>query len=97
MNTFVPMASVVLKGVLAGTAALARGEHEDMAVLWVYRDYDGHWRVRQEGSEIEATFDRREDALGFARAAGQAWGSYRLFIQLRDGRVTEELFNLGRH
>jgi hypothetical protein len=68
---------------------------DDAPVLWVFRDYEGRWCVRTEGGETEAVFTGREKALDFAREHGRAAGSYRLFVQLRDGRVTQELFNLG--
>lgn len=69
--------------------------NEDTAVLWVFRDYAGRWCVRMEGGDIEATFVARERALAFARATGEDWGSYRLFFALKDGRIAEEVFNLG--
>lgn len=65
------------------------------AVLWVYRDYGDRWCVREEGGKFEAAFGSREKAAACARAAGHAAGSYRLFLQLKDGRVTEEHFNLA--
>ena len=64
------------------------------AALWVYRDYEGRWCVRQEGGGFESAFAGRDRALACARAAGRATGSYRLFLQLSDGRVIEESFNL---
>lgn len=68
-------------------------EHRPRAVLWVYRDYDGRWCVRQEGGRFEAAFTGRDKAVACARAAGHATGSYRLFLMLKDGRVIEEHFN----
>lgn len=65
------------------------------AVLWVFRDYRGRWCVRMEGGVVEAEFLNRNEALTFARVAGRADGSYRLFLELNDGRVTQEFFNLG--
>jgi hypothetical protein len=62
-------------------------------VLWVYRDYENRWCVRREGAKGEDVFMSRERALAFAREIGQAAGSYRLLIELRDGRVTQELLN----
>jgi hypothetical protein len=73
-------------------------KRETTVVLWVFRDYDDLWCVRKEGGDIEATFTAREDALAFARRTGAVWGAYRLFIELKDGRVTREIFNPGgRH
>jgi hypothetical protein len=33
----------------------------------------------KEGSDLEVSFARREDAFALARATGRAWGSCRLF------------------
>jgi hypothetical protein len=74
-------------------AAQTAPEHRPMAVLWVYRDYDNRWCVRQEGGKFEAAFPGRDKAVACARAAGHAAGSYRLFLMLKDGRVIEEHFN----
>src|SRR6185503_14485552 len=74
-------------------AAQAAPDLRPVAVLWVYRDYDNRWCVRQEGGKFEAAFTGRDKAVACARAAGHAAGSYRLFLQLKDGRVTEEHFN----
>jgi hypothetical protein len=63
------------------------------AVLWVYYAYDGRWCVREEGGKLEAAFTSRDKAAACARAAGHAAGTYRLFLQLKDGRVIEEFFN----
>jgi hypothetical protein len=64
-------------------------------VLWVFRDYENRWCVRQEGGASEAAFLSRDKAVAYARQTGLAWGSYRLFIELRDGRVAQELLNLA--
>lgn len=68
----------------------------DTLVLWAFHDYGGRWRVRQEGHGLDVFFDDRLEAIDFARAHGKAWGSYRLFFQLRNGSVAQEFFNLGR-
>lgn len=78
-------------------AATPRRPTRTTLVLWVFRDYDAHWCVRREGREDIDTFAGRDAALDRARALGRAHGSYRLYFQLRDGRVTEELFNTGGH
>ena len=62
------------------------------AVLWVYRDYEERWCVRKEGGDVERAFANRLTALEFARTLGMAAGSYRIFIELKDGRVVEEHF-----
>ncbi len=62
-------------------------------VLWVFRDLEDHWCVRQEGGRTE-TFASRDKAAEFARLTGRVWGPYRLFLELKDGRVAQELFNL---
>jgi hypothetical protein len=64
-------------------------------VMWVFRDYDARWCVRREGGKSVNTFARRDDALAHARRLGLEHGSYRMFFQLKDGRITEELFNAG--
>lgn len=74
-------------------AAQAAPTPRATAVLWVYRDYDNRWCVRQEGGKFEAAFAGRDKAVACARAAGLAAGSYCLFLLLKDGRVTEEHFN----
>lgn len=74
-------------------AAQAAPAPRTTAVLWVYRDYDNRWCVRQEGGSFEAAFAGRDKAVACARAAGHATGSYRLFLLLKDGRVIEEHFN----
>lgn len=81
-------------GVQSAGAALRAGGG-NTAVLWVFRDHDDRWCVRKEGGDIDAAFRGREEALDFARRAGRGQGSYRLFFQLRDGRITQELFRLG--
>jgi hypothetical protein len=68
--------------------------NEGAIVLWVYRDYGRNWCVRKEGGALAAAFSSRKKALAVARTVGEAWGSYHLFLQLDDGRVTEEFFNL---
>ncbi len=66
------------------------------AVIWVYRDYDDRWCVRREGSDEEASCVSRLRAVEFARTLGMAAGSYRIFLELRDGRVIEEHFGTRR-
>lgn len=63
-------------------------------VLWVFRNYDDRWCVHLEGGGATA-YGRRDEAIELARLCGRAWGSYRLYLQLKDGRVTQELYNLG--
>jgi len=86
----------VLQRVLATPPQPREAARPRLAVLWVYRDYDGRWCVREEGGSFAAAFSNRERAAACARAAGRAAGSYRLFLQLNAGRVTEELFNPAR-
>lgn len=59
-------------------------------VVWVFRDEDDHWCVREEGGRIE-TFATRERALAFARTAGHVGGAYRLFAEGADGRFVQEI------
>ena len=68
---------------------------DNTVIFWVFRDYHDQWCVRKEGGEIEASFSSRKDAMGFARKTAEAWGSYTLYIQLKDGRITKELCNLA--
>jgi len=74
-------------------AVRAAPERRPAAALWVYRDYDNRWCVREEGGKFEAVFAGRDKAVACARAAGHAAGAYRLFLLLKDGRVIEEHFN----
>ena len=74
-------------------APQAADAHRPAVVLWVYRDSDNRWCVRQEGGKFEAVFTGRDKAAACARAAGHAAGSYRLYLTLKDGRVIEEHFN----
>lgn len=64
------------------------------AVLWVFRDYEDRWCVRREGANGVKSYSCRSDARDAARLYGRAWGSYRIFLQLKDGRMAQELFNL---
>jgi hypothetical protein len=70
---------------------------DDIVVMWVFRNYQDNWCVRQEGGAIEASFAGRKDAIHFARSTAHSWGAYRLFIQLPDGRIARELCNIGCH
>ena len=63
-------------------------------VLWVFRDYEDRWCVRIEGEDGVREYPTRADAAAAARLYGSTWGSYRLYLQLKDGRVTTEMFNL---
>jgi predicted ABC-class ATPase len=72
-------------------------QEADTIVLWVFRDYEDRWCARKEGSKVEHAFASREEAAAAARATGRAWGSYRLFLELKDGRMLQEAFNLGLH
>lgn len=58
-------------------------------VVWVFRDQDDHWCVREEGGRIES-FATRDGAIDFARTAGHVGGAYRLFVEGADGRFTQE-------
>ena len=80
-----------LQGTLA-SGEIAKGP----MVIWAFHACDNFWCVRREGSDVEVTFASRAAALTFARKIGAAWGSYRLFFPLGDGRMTRELFNTDR-
>ena len=75
------------------SAADLIGASAQPVTLWVFRDLEDRWCVRQEGGRTE-TFTSRDKAVAFARLTGSVWGSYRLFLELKDGRVAQELFNL---
>ena len=77
----------------ARTPGRERGE--TAIVFWVYRDYEGGWWVRKEGGEITLRCVSRKEALTFARTLGERWGAYHLFFVLDDGRIAEEMVNLG--
>jgi hypothetical protein len=68
---------------------------ESLAVLWVFCDIHGNWCAREEGG-VTTSFATREAAIEFAQRLGRAWGAYRLFLELKDGRFTQELMNLSR-
>ena len=58
-------------------------------VLWVFRDRQDLWCVRQEGGRTE-TFIGRDIAVAFVRMAGEVLGPHRLFLEGADGRFTQE-------
>ena len=64
-------------------------------VLWVFHNYDNRWCVHLEGCNDAKAYGRRDEAIDAARRYGRGQGSYRLYLQLPDGRMTRELFNLG--
>lgn len=66
-------------------------------VIHVARDSgDGRrWTVRREGDGRTHRFIERGDAAAFARHLGQSAGAYRLFLELRDGRVVCEMLNVA--
>jgi hypothetical protein len=77
------------------TTTPLKGVHSDcMSVLWVFRDAHGNWCTREEGGATTG-FATREAAIEFAQHLGRAWGAYRLFLELKDGRFTQELLNLN--
>jgi hypothetical protein len=61
-------------------------------VLWVFRDVHSNWFVREEGGATSG-FATRDAAIEFARRLGGKLGAYRLFLELKDGRFTQELLN----
>lgn len=65
-------------------------------VLWVFQDYDGHWRCRKEGDASDLAYASRSDAVAAARSFGESRGAYRLYLQLTHGRFTMELLNIGK-
>lgn len=78
------------------TQAPLRGTSpESLTVLWVFRDVQGNWCAREEGGAT-TSFATRETAIEFAQRLGRAWGAYRLFLELKDGRFIQELMNLSR-
>jgi hypothetical protein len=90
----------VLSGDL--TPAMSRFELAEMidadlpgTVVWVFRDQDDHWCVREEGGRIES-FATRDLAVAFARTAGHVGGAYRLFVEGTDGRFAQECVDPDR-
>jgi hypothetical protein len=83
----------VIRSILANPPLLH--QEANTVVLWVFRNYEGRWCARKEGSRVEHVFASREEAVATARATGRASGSYRLFFELKDGRMVQEAFNLG--
>ncbi|MCA1941642.1 MAG: DUF2188 domain-containing protein [Caenispirillum bisanense] len=53
------------------------------------------WVVRREGDQRIHRFADRRTAADFARGLGQAAGAYRLFLELRDGRMMCEMLNVA--
>jgi hypothetical protein len=80
---------------LVRSSRRGRPHCKDTLVLWVFRDVHDRWWVREEAGGMESFADR-DSALDFARSTGRVWGSYRIFIELTDGRVMQEVLNLGR-
>ena len=62
------------------------------SVLWVFRDRQDLWCVRQEGGRTE-TFAGRDMAVAFVRMAGEVLGPHRLFLEGADGRFTQEFID----
>jgi hypothetical protein len=67
-----------------------------MPVFWVYADYEGRWCLRKEGGAIEAEFPSRRAAIIRLRELIEHAPSYRAFIAKADGRMIQEMRNLGR-
>ncbi|SOD96132.1 DUF2188 domain-containing protein [Caenispirillum bisanense] len=53
------------------------------------------WVVRREGDQRIHRFADRRTAADFARGLGRAAGAYRLFLELRDGRMMCEMLNVA--
>lgn len=62
------------------------------SVVWVFRDQDDLWCVRQEGGRTE-TFAARDKAVAYARTVGEVAGPHRLFLEGDDGRFTQEFID----
>jgi hypothetical protein len=88
----------VLSGDLSSPGTVSRLELAELvgvrppahgAVIWVFRDQDDRWCVRQEGGRVES-FAGRDQAVQFARRVGEVAGPYRLFLEGTDGRFVQE-------
>ncbi|GAA0596349.1 DUF2188 domain-containing protein [Caenispirillum bisanense] len=82
----------------AAPAAVAAGCRTP--VFHVVREPDGGdeaiaWAVRREGDPRTHRFPDRPAAADFARSQGRAAGGYRLFMELRDGRMMCEMLNVA--
>jgi hypothetical protein len=62
-------------------------------VLWVFRDADSRWRMRKEGETVDREYPSRDLAIADARRFVSDLRSYRLYLQLKDGRFVLELLN----
>ena len=62
-------------------------------VFWVFRDYRSKWQVRREGQEFDIAYSSRTQALEAARHAGSVFRTYRLYLELEDGRFMTEVTN----
>lgn len=71
----------------------ARRPNGGVPVLWVYQDIEGYWCLHREGDHNDLAYPSRRDALMAARLAGEETGSYRLHLQVDDGRFLLELLN----
>ena len=66
---------------------------DEAPVLWVFQGFDFRWRLRKEGGGYEAEYPSRHEAVLAARSLGGERGSYRLYLQLADGRFALEILN----
>lgn len=85
-----------MTAVPAAAAAIAPSRRS-APVIHVARDdaNTARWIVRREGDLRTHRFADRRQAADFARAIGRAAGGYRLFLELRDGRVLCEMLNVA--
>lgn len=62
-------------------------------IVWVFRDSEDVWNVRCEGEAAEYRCLGRDQAVALARGMLAACASYRLYLQLRNGRFVTEYLN----
>ena len=62
-------------------------------VLWVFRDFDCRWRMRREGEPLDRVYPSRQSAVDAARTFVTPLDTYRLYLQLEDGRFVLEMLN----
>lgn len=75
------------------TMASPDGSRRPSAVLWVYLAPDGQWYFHIEGRRDDTRYPDRAAAMAAARAYGLVRGGYRLYFQMKNGRVSLEMLN----
>lgn len=62
-------------------------------MLWVYLASDYQWYLHIEGRRDDTRYPDRAMAMAAARAYGLMRGGYRLYFQMKNGRVSLEMLS----